>query len=469
MIKIIIADDEKMAYMGMAAILHEIYGDAVSLRHASNGAALVALAREWKPDILFIDIRMPVMDGLKALELIRCDEPDAQCVILSGYAEFEYAQKALSAGAMEYLLKPVGEHALAETIQRAMNNIERTRKARKSDFASCLLLNICSQGKSGPQNASFSPGTYEAYQFCFDKALAEEEMHRAAKSLVEQVKTQFDGCFVVLRPFPESVSLFLNPLLPRQCDSLVREFAAHSRAHALYTSAETLEQLAERYKWLHNAAALRVLHWTKRLNDIPVEEEALVPVARALQCLRESLRGSDAEAFQSSLSSLNALIPSQCLSAEHIRSAAAYLELDPSVDNGPALLRELMGLAEQTFCAKRPKRETLITEKALQYVREHYTEPIDVNSIAQALGITPNYLSSLFRKCTGEKLNDYLTRIRIDRAKELLEKNPQMRVYDVASAVGYGNERYFSRVFQGRVGMTPSLYAAWAQKDGRSG
>lgn len=467
MIKIIIADDEKMAYMGMAAILHEMYGEAVSLRHASNGAALVALTREWKPDILFIDIRMPVMDGLKALEAIRREEPDAQCVILSGYAEFEYAQKALSAGAMEYLLKPVGGPALAETIQRAMNNIERARKARKSDFASCLLLNIC--GKTRSQNASFGAGTYEAYQLCFDEALAEEDLHKAAKALAERAEAQIDGCFVVLRPFPESVSLFLNPLLPRQCDSLVREFAAHSNAHALYACAETLEQLAERYKWLHNAAALRVLHWTERLTDILAEEEALVPVALALQGVRESLRKSDAEAFQSSLSRLNDLLASQSLSAEQARGAAAYLELEHAVENGPALLREMMGLAEQAFSAKRPKRETLITERALRYVREHYAEPIDVNSIAQALGITPNYLSSLFRKCTGEKLNDCLTRVRIDRAKALLEENPQMRVYDVASAVGYGNERYFSRVFQRRVGMTPSTYAAWAQMDGRSG
>lgn len=93
-----------------------------------------------------------------------------------------------------------------------------------------------------------------------------------------------------------------------------------------------------------------------------------------------------------------------------------------------------------------------------QYIEEHYQEKITVSDLAARLYLTPNYLSSLFKKHTGSSISEYLTMCRIRRAKELMAESADIKTYEVADLVGYNDYEHFRKVFKKYVGINPARY-----------
>ena len=98
-----------------------------------------------------------------------------------------------------------------------------------------------------------------------------------------------------------------------------------------------------------------------------------------------------------------------------------------------------------------------IVEAAKEYVRENYGEKLTLAAIASKIGISQGYLSSVFKKQTGGNLNDYINQMKIEKAKELLEKLEYM-MYEISDMLGFENPYYFSKVFKKLTGITPSEY-----------
>jgi two-component system, response regulator YesN len=96
-------------------------------------------------------------------------------------------------------------------------------------------------------------------------------------------------------------------------------------------------------------------------------------------------------------------------------------------------------------------------EKIEQYIRENYQHDINLQEIADKFFLNKEYISRKFKHHYQETLTDYLTKIRIEKAKELLI-NPTKKIYEIAYHVGYQNEKYFSKVFKKQVGQTPNEY-----------
>jgi AraC-like DNA-binding protein/quercetin dioxygenase-like cupin family protein len=103
-------------------------------------------------------------------------------------------------------------------------------------------------------------------------------------------------------------------------------------------------------------------------------------------------------------------------------------------------------------------RRRELADRALRYVHEHYHEPISLGAMAEALHVSPYYLSHVFSESGQTTLFACLTQIRMDRARELLREGGH-KVAEVADAVGYPDPHYFSRVFKRHVGCTPGAYA----------
>ena len=126
-------------------------------------------------------------------------------------------------------------------------------------------------------------------------------------------------------------------------------------------------------------------------------------------------------------------------------------------------LREI----EQTYrdglavlCNPQRNREDISNytiKRAINYIREHYQEGISLEEVSGKLGITPEYLSTLFNREMGENFSAFLRKFRISHAKRLL-KGTDMKVYEVAEAVGYTDSKYFARVFKDEIGISPVDY-----------
>ena len=104
-----------------------------------------------------------------------------------------------------------------------------------------------------------------------------------------------------------------------------------------------------------------------------------------------------------------------------------------------------------------------IVRKAVEEIHRHYSQQIRLESFAEENNITPQYMSSLFSKETGTTFSNYLRDVRIEKAKELLKEGNQ-KVYEIACAVGYPDQKYFSKIFRECVGVSAKQYAMNAEE-----
>lgn len=128
-ITVLIVDDEKWVLIGMKQMLEKLNLPIKIVGTAENGIEAMKLLLQLRPDVLITDIRMPGMDGLELMEKMKNGEIDSKVVLVTGFAEFEYAQKALRMGAVDYLLKPLDK----EKIQAVMEKICRKYEKEKDD------------------------------------------------------------------------------------------------------------------------------------------------------------------------------------------------------------------------------------------------------------------------------------------------------------------------------------------------
>jgi two-component system response regulator YesN len=106
----------------------------------------------------------------------------------------------------------------------------------------------------------------------------------------------------------------------------------------------------------------------------------------------------------------------------------------------------------------RENSQNALIENIKHHITLHYAEDISLKSLAQKFYISPEYLSRLFKKETGENFIEFLTKTRINKAKELLIKNRDIKVYEVAEMVGYNDPKYFSRLFIKHTNQYPVSY-----------
>lgn len=124
MLKALIIDDEKPVQIAVSKLIRWSYYGIEPPATAVNGKDGLSCMRELHPDVVFVDMNMPVMDGCTFLEKAHHEFPDSQYIVISGYDEFHYAQQALRFGACDYLLKPIEENALNSAIEKALHRID---------------------------------------------------------------------------------------------------------------------------------------------------------------------------------------------------------------------------------------------------------------------------------------------------------------------------------------------------------
>ena len=132
----------------------------------------------------------------------------------------------------------------------------------------------------------------------------------------------------------------------------------------------------------------------------------------------------------------------------------------------PTNARELIGILEEIEKnIQKPRREekqemkvtNLFVQKAMDYISMNYSQKLTLTKISEQLCITPNYLSELFKKHTGQNVSEYIIDYRLEKACQFL-KNPQLRIGEVSEKVGINDVRYFSSMFKKKYNLTPTEY-----------
>jgi len=135
---ILVADDEYNARMGVSFTLRQWGKGGCEVDVAENGLQSLHYLRERSYDLLITDIRMPLMNGIELLEALRKENIGVPTILLTGFAEFEYAQQGLRLGAVDYLLKPIQQDQLIQAVERALKPAKENRKPDDSGEAQPL-------------------------------------------------------------------------------------------------------------------------------------------------------------------------------------------------------------------------------------------------------------------------------------------------------------------------------------------
>ncbi|SES85577.1 Helix-turn-helix domain-containing protein [Natronincola peptidivorans] len=151
--KLLIVDDERMMKEYTKYVIQE-EGFPVLVFEASNGEEAIAMAEKVQPDAIFMDIKMPQVNGLEAMEMIKKSLPEAIVVFLSAYDKFEYAQKALRLGALDYILKPINPEDLKGLLKRllALKQQQEPPEVKKETVEDDLIVKAKEYVEANYQN-----------------------------------------------------------------------------------------------------------------------------------------------------------------------------------------------------------------------------------------------------------------------------------------------------------------------------
>lgn len=417
MYKLLIVDNEHYIRLGIRNAIDWSSINVEIIGEAADGLSALEAAREAHPDIILLDICMPLLNGIEVMKQLRKEGLDCDIIVLSGYDEFEYAQQCIQYGVQNYLLKPVYKQDLKDIVEKVcltrhnrknLQNYQNLMEAEHfslcSQFLQDLLLGnlddieIINKKREALQ-IPLLDGFYQTMCIKLDdydllkNKLSSEEFRLLKETLRKLLDEQFSfgtdfrGIFSNLAPGEWGVLLSFtqNPseeLWEKQLRKYVDLFLSKFEEISTYTISISISSITDSMTDLHT------LHQnTRHLNRkfIPGQNSVIWPNNPAATLQRSEIHG------------------------------------------------------------------------ILNFVSNHYNEPIMIQQVADALYMSPSYLMHLFKKCTGKTFNTYLMEYRMEKAKELLLK-PGIQIQAVAQAVGYSDVKYFNKLFKKYTTLTPSDY-----------
>ena len=463
---LMIADDEELIRFTIRDMLKDCGLEFSRIDEASTGSQLISSCRKNPPDIALVDIRMPGKTGLEAIEELQ--DSETVWIILTGHADFDYARKALQLGADDYLLKPPSPEEIGRVVNNAVSKIKERLKKKQQDFARKLtwVFNNTSAPEFDPLFSE--AGIWSGWIVCLDSSLTEKDA----------LKVQMDYSRAIRDEYLPSLPAGLRGALTTMDDgrlliTLFRKGEVSVQNEVVSPPDRNIYPEKERVYLSCSSTGI-----SGSFNDYLKRLKALNP----LLPLRFISRGIDPDvpqrgdvlAYCEELENL-VLLTGTSRKEERDNMILEIIEKESplSQEEEEILCRILQKIIPELPGKKRVKeqfeayrdsrteapqdRQSVLVQQALRIVREEYSRDIGVAQIAYQLQVTPNYLSSLFRKQEGIPFTRYITEIRMNRARILL-KETSLNIKEIASEVGYQSSRHFSGLFRQETGLSPTEY-----------
>ena len=139
---------------------------------------------------------------------------------------------------------------------------------------------------------------------------------------------------------------------------------------------------------------------------------------------------------------------------EFVNALASFVSYDAFIDDIISILATLRNDKRD------PDRYEQLANEVEEYLINNYNKNITSDVLSKEFGFVPSYISRLFKRQKGVSPNEYVTKYRIEKAKKLIEENNDLRIKDIADAVGFKESYYFSKTFKRETGMWPTEYSA---------
>ena len=503
MTSVLIVDDEKIERDGLQAILRKGFPDLV-IEQARNGKAALRMVEEgFRPDLVLMDIKMPGMDGLETIERMSAIDPDIRYIMVTAYDAFDYARRAIKLGVMDYLLKPARADEIIATVGRALKRIGEERREREAsrrqhvtlkkvlpvvetDIVTQLLYDHVHDVHLNELVALLGVSTSsEMFAIVVILPSGDEQSYARVK---EKIRTTGVGLVGALTGGQIPAILFRDPARSyrSQATALARELLALAAPEdegwfvgigGVRGSLDDVRQsyheaqiaamdpmLPVKYRFYEDTPALGSTggqpdrDWEKRF----VEEIRTGDWERVQADVMAFIRRCEQEGVE--------LLVAQQRTLELLWLAARMLlELGIEVRTPvfPIAVQDyrqlqaeanvLLGRIRQAYAEHQARHEPDAVHRIRKYIIEHSHEDISLEAISRMAGLSPFYISKLFKEQFGVNYIDFLTECRIEKAKKLMA-DPELSMKVIALEVGYRDPNYFSKVFKKMCNISPTEY-----------
>lgn len=509
---LLIVDDEPLIRKGLAKLVESNSLGWTVVGEASNGREAVGKLDELKPDLVMTDIRMPLMDGLELAGYISENRPETAVIILTGYRDFEYAQRAIAYSVKQFLLKPCPEEEVCRVLQLAYGQYREQADAREREEAQrrdkedqllrSVLLRLPYEAEDAvrlekqlagrevwllqvdnyfPAEREFRSKDLKLLQFAIGNILQEKLAAWSEDS--RWITLEYDSFAFFLPQDQENEQFFT------EASGIVYKLLGITLAAKRFGPSSSLR---ETELWLESllrgregegaggapAGEERISQHELPLNETKVrlirsELTALLLLGRPGE-LKDYLAGILHSIRKPSLSLDSAKIEAFCVAMAMHDVMRKELEAGSAGtgDMGSRvaelnLIHTAEAVEQWLDCQTRAFNEALLhwqtarnsglINRAVRYIEEHYAEECSLAAVAAYSHLSANYFGNLFKKETGESFSGYVTRLRLDKAKFLL-KNTDMKIAEIAQAVGYPDSNYFATAFRQTIGLPPTEY-----------
>ncbi len=465
-------------------------------------------------DILLSDIEMPGENGLSLNKWVYDYYPSIVRILLTSHASFTYAKESIKLGCFDYIIQPAPYHEIEEVIMRAVSKIMSDRQKNHyydMEFTSNIVRNLFSQNPTNKQQsiASLNQMGYSLNEESNIQAIIVDIYpYSESKSpmlsdqpifitILESANKSFYSpavyslvClnryrqFVVLlycndntldtittdafESFYQSLCKEIGPEL--SCYATSRDQLANIR-DTIYTGHQLLINnvakkpgmyFCDKNVLVSGATSLleNIARWTKLLanNQFSLLEENIIAFLNFNVSINKFNLESLCEFHQQLtkvffLYSYQQNIDIMGLFTEEYK----YNDYMNSFKDVPSLMKGISFIINAIAMASSTDDSKDDVQRAKEYILANISNDISVKDVADYVHLSPEYFSKLFKKEMGENVKNYILRIKVDAAKDLLE-NPNIPVSMVASELGYSNFSHFTQMFKKHENVTPSEY-----------
>jgi two-component system response regulator YesN len=367
---------------------------------AANGVQGLSMVLELRPDIVLTDVKMPVMNGLEMSRKIRNVNPEIKIIFLSSYDDFEYAKQAIDLSIQAYLMKPVNEGELLRVVKKASDEVtekmlnEQLYIKMKNNYS--ISLGLARQALVNRMLTGMHVSEEDA------RNLGLEWLHGREEKLCLILSVYSKGKL----DLTDTSMDYLNHICTKICRKSINVCINAGLLITLCSVSETDGEMTT------------------------IKMEYLLQ-----QFFRE--KGIDLLRIETMCSTDTSHTPDEL-----------YTEI---------LKRNTIGYLEPAGMVSKMKNKQQIVDEIEQIILAQYNTQLTLESIAQMIHFTPNYIGNLFKSIKKISVNRYLMKVRLEKSEELL-LNSNISINDISEQSGFSSITYFHTIFKKEIGITPSEY-----------
>ncbi|QIK70657.1 response regulator [Erysipelothrix sp. HDW6C] len=509
MLKVGIFDDEVL----VCRLIHRLIDweglelEFVGFEH--DGLAAYDKVIHGEVDIVITDIRMPGYDGIELISKIKAIKPNVEFIIVSGYSEFEYTKSAIKFGVSDYILKPVNQEELNETLlgikdkvlkqesQHIENEAIRSHVSKQRELIQNRMVHDLYYGNRNEVALQFGEYNYLPIIVSADGLIDDcnSALSKMTTTLINNHQTvvfgtnqsennvlilfmlysgedpsttirnrYLDAVYILEQHHEVSMSLCVGPItasLPhlekaiqilKQC--VMQRYIAHESVLAFESLQQTsnLDAVYQEYAG-QLEDGVRYLDAT-RISNLMHDLAHDLSIATNLKGYQvHRLFREIVDAMQIAFMQFRD-IDSSVLIFGNVKTKMAYKstyneQIEVMIQETELLI---CGIIEQ-----KQHLEVKPIRIAKQYIQDHYQEALSLTQVSEHINLNSSYFSQLFKQEEGKNFTEYLLEVRMNQAKLLIEST-QMSIADICVYVGYSDPKHFTKNFKKYTGLKPSEY-----------